>query len=51
MSEVIKNIDSYNADLEYGIVTAVLDPPTIDEIKKTNSYNKAVLKTALESKK
>lgn len=49
ISSVIRNIDRHNADLELSIVTAVLDPPTIDELKKTNSYNKALLQAALDS--
>lgn len=50
MSLVIKNIDRLNIDLESKIVTLMLDPSTVDEMKKTNSYNKALIQTALDSK-
>lgn len=49
ISLVIRNIDKYNADLELSVVNIALDSSTIDEIKKTNSYNKALLKAALDS--
>ena len=49
MSEAISLIDQLNSDLESDIVPVLLDLETIDEEKKTNSYNKAVLKAALES--
>ncbi len=49
ISLAISNIDRYNADLELRVVVAMLDPTTIDEIKKTNSYNKALLQAALDS--
>lgn len=51
ISLTIKNIDRLNADFGLGIVAKILDPSTIDEMKKTNSYNRALLQTALESKK
>lgn len=51
MSSVIKLIDRLNADLNSKIVIKLLDSPTIDELKKTNSYNKALLQAALDSKK
>ncbi len=49
ISLVIRNIDRLNNDLSLDVVTWMLDPPTIDEIKKTNSYNKALLQAALDS--
>ncbi len=49
ISLVIRNIDRLNSDLSLDIVTWMLDPPTIDEIRKTNSYNKALLQAALDS--
>ena len=49
ISLVIRNIDSLNRDLSLDIVTLTLDPPTIDDMKKTNSYNKALLQAALDS--
>lgn len=51
MSSVIRSIDRLNADLNSEIVIKLLDSPTIDELKKTNSYNKALLQAALDSKK
>ena len=49
ISSAIRYIDRMNSDLLLDIVTQMLDPPTIDEITKTNSYNKALLQAALES--
>jgi len=49
MSSVISLIDRLNADLSFGIVSKILDSQSIDEIRKTNSFNKAVLQSALES--
>lgn len=49
ISSVIRNIDRLNSELSLGIVTRMLDSPTIDEIKRTNSYNKALLQAALDS--
>lgn len=46
---VIKLIDKYNADLTLEIVKQILDYQTLDEIKKTNSYNKALLQAVLDS--
>lgn len=50
ISLVISNIDILNDDLSLDIVSAILDPPTVDDIKKRNSYNKALLQAALDSK-
>lgn len=49
MSETIKLIDQMNDNYRFEIVAAVFDRPTIDEWIRTNSYNKALLKAALES--
>jgi len=49
ISAVIRNIDRLNTDFELDIVTALLDPSDIDDMKKTNSYNKALLQAALDS--
>ena len=48
MSSVISLIDKLNADLRLEIVS-ILNPQTIDEARKTNSFNKALLQSALES--
>jgi hypothetical protein len=50
MSTVISLIDKVNADLRLEIVSNVLNFQSVDEIRKTNSYNKALLQSALESK-
>lgn len=42
-------IDQLNADYSYEVVIWTYGASTIDEAKKTNSYNKALLKSALES--
>lgn len=49
ISRTIKLIDDLNAGYELDIVSRILDSATIDEVKKTNSYNKAVLEATLES--
>ena len=46
----INNIDKLNADLNLEIVSVVLDPTLITDTKNTNSYNKALLQAALDSK-
>lgn len=51
ISSVIMDIDKLNTDLNFEIVKNVFDYSTIDETKKTNSYNKAMLQAALDSKK
>lgn len=51
MSSVISLIDKNNADLSLEIVSHILNPQSIDETRKTNSFNKALLQSALESKK
>ena len=50
MTLAIRDIDTVNADLSLDITTTILDQSTIDSIKKSNDYNKALLETALESK-
>jgi len=49
ISSAIGKIDRLNSDLGLDIVTWMLDPPTIDGMKKENSYNKALLQAALDS--
>lgn len=49
ISSVIRLIDRVNADLSLEIISQVLDYPTIDETRKTNSFNKAMLQAALDS--
>lgn len=49
ISAVIRNIDTLNNDLSLGVVTWMLDPPTINKIRNSNSYNKALLQAALDS--
>lgn len=49
ISKTIMFIDQLNFDYQLEIVNTILDPSEIDEMKKTNSYNKALLKTILES--
>lgn len=50
MSSTISLIDKLNTDFRLEIVSRILDSKTIDETRKTNSYNKALLQSALESK-
>lgn len=49
IKEAIRLIDQLNSDYQLEIASAILDQSEIDEIRKTNSYNKAILKTVLES--
>ena len=49
MFKVISLIDSLNADFNFEIVGYILKPQNIDEIRKNNSFNKALLQSALES--
>ena len=49
ISSVIRLIDRLNTDLNLDIVNQALDYSTMDEIRKTNSYNKALLQAALDS--
>ena len=48
ISATIRLIDEVNSDYRFGIVNKILDTASIDEAKKTNSYNKATLEAALE---
>lgn len=50
ISLTILQIDKVNADLSLGIISKLLDSSTINETRKTNSYNKSLLQTALDSK-
>jgi hypothetical protein len=49
ISETVRLIDEVNSDYGFEIVRKILDFASIDEAKKTNSYNKATLEAALES--
>src|SRR3989344_4955751 len=49
ISATIGLIDQQNDSLESQILISLIDRATIDEMKQTNSYNKALLKAALES--
>lgn len=49
ISNVITNIDRLNQDFDLEVITVLLDSKDIQEMKTTNSYNKALLKSALES--
>lgn len=45
----INLITRLNADLNFEIVRFIVDPDELSDIKNTNSYNKALLQSALES--
>jgi len=49
ISSVIRLIDRNNANYNLEIASQLLDYSIIDEVKKTNSYNKALLQAALDS--
>lgn len=49
MTSTIGYIDQVNFDYQFEIMQVILGPTAIDENFKTNSYNKAVLNTALKS--
>ena len=49
ISKTMTLIDTLNADYDFEIISVLWDWATIDESKKTNSFNKALLKAALES--
>ena len=49
MNAVISFIDRLNKDYDLEIIAVLLDPENIDDMKKTNSYNKALIQSALES--
>lgn len=51
IAKVISLIDSLNTDFNFEIVKYMFNPQDIQEMKKTNSFNKALLQTALESGK
>lgn len=50
MSTAIKALDELNDSMDLAINQKTLDRATLDDIKNTNSYNKALIETALESK-
>lgn len=49
MRTTISFLDMLDSDYEHEISTTVFDTKVLDEIKTTNSYNKSLLKAALES--
>lgn len=49
ISATIRAISKLNVELDSEVVSAILDYATIDELKKVNSYNKALLQAALDS--
>ena len=49
IAETIRLIDQLNADYELEIFYILWDRSTVSEAKKTNSYNKSILKAALKS--
>ena len=49
ISSTIQLIDTVNIDYKHEIIPKMLGQSSIDEALKNNSYNKALLKTALES--
>ncbi|MDD3491743.1 MAG: hypothetical protein PHG13_02180 [Candidatus Pacebacteria bacterium] len=49
MKETIRLIDQFNSDLQFAVVDLLLDQSIINEIQKGNLYNKALLKTVIES--
>lgn len=51
ISLVISLIDKVNENYNFEIVSFIFDRSEIDETKNTNSYNKAMLQAALDSKK
>lgn len=48
ISSTIRLIDELNSSYDFEITEIILDQSALDEIKKTNSYNKAYLKAALD---
>lgn len=49
ITNAIELIDVLNSDYNLEFAIKVLDPETLDEERKTNSYNKAVLQAILQS--
>lgn len=49
ISATIGDIDTLNSDYDAEIITKLLSKADIDDAKKTNSYNRATLKTTLDS--
>lgn len=49
MSSAVRAIDTLNADYALPVVMKIIDPSTISEDTKANSYNKSLLKAVLES--
>jgi hypothetical protein len=48
IQQTIYQLDTVNNDYQAEVLRNVIDGATLDEAKKTNSYNKAVLKAVLE---
>lgn len=48
ISSTIRLIDELNSSYDFEITGMILDQSALDEIKKTNSYNKAYLKAVLD---
>ncbi len=51
IQETIAIIDKVNTNYNLPIIQAIMTPSEIDEHKKTHSYNKSLLKSALDSQK
>jgi hypothetical protein len=49
ISKTIELIDRLNSDYQSKIISSLVDWSDIDDARKTNSYNKALLQAALES--
>ncbi|MEA2701515.1 MAG: hypothetical protein QOE22_224 [Candidatus Parcubacteria bacterium] len=49
MAETIRLIDNLNADLKHDIVVSNIAKADLEEIRNTNSYNKAMLEAAMAS--
>ena len=49
MRTVIDYLNQLNIDYELEVAVIAFDKNTIDEMKMTNSYNKSLLRAALES--
>ena len=49
IGNTVSLIDTVNEGFQLDIIKAILSASTIDESKKTNSYNKALLEAALEN--
>ncbi len=50
IAAVITYIDTVNKGLNTEVVRSTIDEQTLSELKQTNSFNKALLQSALDSK-